>query len=217
MKELNHTQVTTKPFVPSGRSPVGIFVDKDRRAFFWFCIAILAVLTALIQPHWLIGKLKQRERVVIIDPAGTYYVSPLLDFEEAKDLHAQQSTLAALAFLERSPNGADHPDLLKQMFLSDAFIKAQKQISTELDEFKSKQLHQKPEIAKIDILETRDLLVMTQLTGQLVRTGVFEGRSFSEAVPFRLAFKMQRNPDMTKNGRFPTAIKDFKYETTPQN
>ena len=212
-EELKHTQVVTKPPILS-KGAVQLFVDKDRRALLWFCIAVVAVLVALVQPHLLIGKFKQRERVVIVDPAGTYYVSPLLDFEEAKDLHAQQSTLAALAFLERSPNGLDYPELLKQMFLKGAFDKAQRQVSSEFDEFKVKQLHQKPEIAKIDILETRDSLVMTQVSGQLVRTGIFEGRSFTEAVPFRLALKMSRNPDMTKNGRFPTAIRDFKYETT---
>lgn len=200
---------------PKPSNPIRIFVDKDRSAFLWFCIAALSLTVALLQPHYLIGKLKQRERVVIIDPAGTYYVSPLLEFEEAKEFHAQQSTLATLAFLQRNPNGFDHPDLLEQMFLKAALGKARQQAGSEQNEFKAKRLHQKPEIGRIDILETRASFVMTQVSGQLVRTGIFEGKSFSESIPFKLAFRMQRNPDMTKNGRFPTAIQDFKYETHP--
>ena len=195
-------------------NPTRVFVDKDRTAFLWFCVAALAVIFAAAQPYYLISKLKQRERVVVIDPAGTYYVSPLFDFQEAKEFHAQQSTLAAMAFLERNPKGVDSPELLKQMFLKFAYDKALKQTSTDADEFKSKQLHQKPEVAKIDILETREDFVMTQVTGQLIRTGIFEEKAFSEAIPFKLAFKMRRNPDMTKNGRFPTAVSDFKYEPT---
>jgi hypothetical protein len=193
-------------------NPTRIFVDKDRTAFLWFCVAVLAVLFAAAQPYYLINQFKQREHVVIIDPAGTYYVSPLLEFEEAKEFHAQQSTLAAMAFLERNPNGFDNPELLKQMFLKYACDKALLEVSTEAGEFKSKQLHQKAEISQIDILETREDFVMTQVTGQLIRTGIFEEKAFSEAVPFKLAFKMLRNPDMTKNGRFPTAVSDFKYE-----
>ena len=135
-----------------------------------------------------------------------------MDFQEAKDFHAQQSTLAAMAFLERNPKGYDNPELLKQVFLKNAYDKAQKQISTEAEESKSKQLHQKPEVAKIDILETREDFVMTQVTGQRIRTGIFEQKAFSESIPFKLAFKMRRNPDMMKNGRFPTAVSDFKYE-----
>ncbi len=193
-------------------NPTRVFVDKDRAAFLWFCVAVLAVIFAAAQPYFLIQKFKQRERVVIVDPAGTYYVSPLMDFQEAKDFHAQQSTLAATAFLERNPKGFDNPELLKQTFLKYAYEKAQKQIFAETDELKSKQLHQKPEVAKIDILETREDFVMTQVTGQLIRTGIFEQKAFSESIPFKLSFKMRRNPDMTKNGRFPTAVSDFKYE-----
>ena len=211
---LRESPVKTKPAPIPKRAfnPTRVFVDKDRTAFLWFWVAVIAVLFAAAQPYYLIQKFKQRERVVIIDPAGTYYVSPLLDFQEAKDFHAQQSTLAAMAFLERNPKGFDNPELLKQVFLKYAYEKAQKQIFTEAEELKSKQLHQKPEVAKIDILETREDFVMTQVTGQLVRTGIFEQKAFSESIPFKLAFKMRRNPDMTKNGRFPTAVSDFKYE-----
>lgn len=211
---LRESLVKTEPAPIPKRAfnPTRVFVDKDRTAFLWFWVAVLAVLFAAAQPYYLIQKFKQRERVVIIDPAGTYYVSPLLDFQEAKDFHAQQSTLAAMAFLERNPKGFDNPELLKQVFLKYAYEKAQKQIFTEAEELKSKQLHQKPEVAKIDILETREDFVMTQVTGQLIRTGIFEQKAFSESIPFKLAFKMRRNPDMTRNGRFPTAVSDFKYE-----
>lgn len=204
--------------LPSGRparprfEPTRIFVDKDRTALLWFGLAGLAVAVALVQPHFIIRQLKERERVVILDPAGTYHVSPLMNFQEAKDFHAQQSTLVVMAFLERSPKGQDHPELLKQLFLKGAYEKALRQISSEAPEFKAKQQHQKPEVARIDILETRQDFVMTQVTGQLLRTGVFEGKVFNEVVPFKLALKMRRNPDLVQNGRFPTAVTDFKYE-----
>lgn len=211
---VRETPVTTTTAQRSKNSanPVRVFVDKDRLAFFWFLIAVLAIGCAIGSPLYLVNKFKQRERVVIVDPAGTYYISPLLDFQEAKQFHAQQSTLAAVALLDRNPKGFDNPELIKQMFLKVAYAKAIKQQGSEEDEFKSKQLHQKVEIAQIDILETRENFVLTQVTGQLIRTGVFEAKAFSEAVPFKLAFKMQRNPDMARNGRFPTAVSNFKYE-----
>jgi hypothetical protein len=213
-QQIRETLVKTEQAPLSRRAfnPTRVFVDKDRTAFLWFCVAVLAIIFAAAQPYFLIQKFKQRERVVIVDPAGTYFVSPLMDFQEARDFHAQQSTLAAVAFLERNPKGFDNPELLKQAFLKYAYEKAQKQIFTEMDELKSKQLHQKPEVAQIDILETREDFVMTQITGQLIRTGIFEQKAFSESIPFKLSFKMRRNPDMTKNGRFPTAVSDFKYE-----
>ena len=194
--------------------PIRVFVDKDRLAKFWFFAAIAVLVGASIDRIALAKTLKERERVVIIDPAGTFFVSPLLHFQEARELHAQQSTLAAIAFLERNPKDFDHPDLLKQMFLKQAYAKARAEFTDEEPEFKAKQLHQKAEIAKIDFLETRTDAVLTQVTGQLIRSGVFEERAFTEAVPFTLRLKMLRNPNMVENGRFPTAIQDFKYEPT---
>ena len=192
--------------------PTGIFVSKDRTAFLWFCVAMGACGLAIFTPFWMVSQFRRRERVVIVDPAGTYYLSPLLDFREAKEFHVQQSTLAATAFLVRQPGGLDHPELLKQLFLKPAQERVQKLLLTEADEFKSKQLHQKAEIARIDILETRDDAVMTQITGQLIRTGIFEQRTFTESIPFRLGLRLRRNPDMSRNGRFPTAVSEFKYE-----
>jgi len=96
-------------------------------------------------------------------------------------------------------------------------VKAQAERASEEAEaeFAAKQLHQKAEIARITILQTRENFVLTQVTGQLVRTGIFQDRAFAEAVPFTLAFKFQRNPNMVQNGRFPSAVYDFKYETSP--
>ena len=209
------TPVKRPPNIRAQRTdPIRIFIDKDRLARFWFLAAIAVLVSAAIERIHLIRTLKERERVVIVDPTGTFFVSPLLHFQEARDLHAQQSTLAAVAFLERNPKGFDHPELLKQMFLKAAHEKARSQWSTEEAEFKAKQLHQKAEIAKIDFVETRSDAVLTQVSGQLIRSGVFENRAFSESMPFTLKLKMLRNPNMVENGRFPTAIQDFKYELT---
>jgi len=197
---------------PKKTDPIRILVDRDRLAWFWFLVAFIILIGAAIDRFYLVQSFKQREQVVIIDPAGTFYVSPLLKFEEAKELHAQQSTLAAIALLERNPLGFDHEDLLKQMFLKNAFVKAQNARAIEDSEFKAKQLHQKVEIGKIEILSTRENYVLTQITGQLLRSGIFQDKTFAEAIAFKLSLKLQRNPDMVRNGRFPTAVNDFKYE-----
>ena len=194
--------------------PIRVLIDKDRLARFWFLAVITVLVGAAVERIHLARTLKERERVVIVDPAGTFFVSPVLQFQEAKQLHAEQSTLAAVAFLERNPKGFDHPELLKQMFLKHAQEKAHAEWASEESEFKAKQLHQKAEIRKIDILQTRSDAVLTQVSGQLIRSGIFQERAFSEAVPFVLKLKMLRNPNMVENGRFPTAIQDFKYEPT---
>jgi hypothetical protein len=220
MNRLDEIIRETKPVTGNGApsaakprfNPTRIFVEKDRLAWFWFLFAMLVLVVAAVDRITLVRNFKQREQVVVLDPAGTFYVSPVLKFQEAKELHAQQSTFATLAFLERSPKGFDNEDLLKQMFLKRALEKAGAQRSTEEPEFKAKQLHQKVEIARIDILQTREEFVLTQVTGQIIRNGIFQDKAFSESMPFKLSLKFLRNPNIVLNGRFPTAVGDFKYE-----
>ena len=190
------------------------FAQRDRLSWFWFLFTVAVLLLSAIDRYHIVSQFKQRERVVIIDPANTYYVSPLLQFQEAKELHAQQATLATLALLERNPREFDHPELLKQMFLKPALNKADDFRHRDDSEFLSKQLHQKAEIAKLDILGTRENEVLVNVTGQIIRTGIFQEKAFTEAFPFSLRLKLLRNPNMATNGRYPTAVADFKYEIT---
>jgi hypothetical protein len=189
-----------------------LLVQRDRLPWFWFFFAIAVLLLSAIDRYHIVSQFKQRERVVIIDPAGTYYLSPLQQFTEAKDLHIQQAELATMAFLERNPRDFDNPDLLKLMFLKSALGKAQDEKIKESVEFRAKQLHQKAEIGRIDILATRESEVLAAVTGQIIRDGIFQDKTFTEAFPFTLRLRLIRNPNMALNGRFPTAVGDFKYE-----
>lgn len=192
--------------------PTQLFAQRDRLPWFWFFVAVAVTVFAAFDRYHLIQHFKQRDRVVIIDPSQTYYISPLLQFQEAKDLHAQQAELAAITFLERNPKDFDHSDLLRQMFLKPALLKAQDHRTWEAVEFRAKQLHQKPEIAKIDILATRENEVLATVSGQVIRIGIFQEKAFTEAFNFKLSLRLIRNPNMAANGRFPTAVSDFKYE-----
>jgi hypothetical protein len=186
-----------------------LLMQRDRLPWFWFFFMVAVLLLSAFDRFRIVSQFKQRERVVIVDPSGTYYVSPLLQFQEAKDLHVQQATLATTAFLQRNPKDFDNPDLLRLLFLKSALAKAQDQRTTEAVEFRAKQLHQKAEISRIDILGTRENEILASVTGQVIRVGVFQDKPFTEALPFTLRLRLVR---MAANGRFPTAVGDFKYE-----
>jgi len=214
METLNTTETSPAPKLTVRKrfDPTRLLVQRDRLPWFWFFFTVAVLLLSAIDRYHIVSQFKQRERVVIIDPAGTYYLSPLLQFAEAKDLHVQQAELATMVFLTRNPKDFDNPDLLKLMFLKPALAKAQDEKIKESVEFRSKQLHQKTEIGQIDILATRDNEVLAAVTGQIIRSGIFQDKVFTEAFPFTLRLRLIRNPNMALNGRFPTAVGDFKYE-----
>ena len=72
--------------------------QRDRLPWFWFFFTVAVLLFSVMDRHHIVSQFKQRERVVIIDPAGTCYLSPLLQFSEARDLHVQQAELATMAY-----------------------------------------------------------------------------------------------------------------------
>lgn len=196
----------------AGFSPARLLADHAFAARAWFLIACGALAFCVVQPYLIIRAYRARERVVVLDGAGSFSVSPLLGFEEAKDLHEATALWATLAFFQRNPKGWDYPDMLQKLFLADAYTKANGEREKSQPEFDVKQIHQKPEVFKIDILKTREDRVLVKVEGQLVRTGVFENQTFTESPKFTLTLTFARNPNMLANKRYPLGV--WSYEAT---
>lgn len=192
--------------------PLDLFADHAIAARLWCLVALGAVGFCAVQPFLILRAYRTRERVVVLDGSGTYHVSPLLAFEEAGRLHEQQALLACLALFQRNPAGPDFPELIDKLFLPEAAKQARTAMAASTEEFTAKTLHQKPEVLKLTVLETRENLVLVQAEGQLVRTGVIAGQAFTEAPVFTARFTFARNPNLAGNGRYPLAV--WRYEVT---
>jgi hypothetical protein len=193
-------------------------------ARFWMFLAILFAGLAVSSPYFTVLAMRAKEKVVILDPGGTLIYAPLLGFEEAGQLHAYHVRLACLAFLQRNPIGPDLSDLLKRLYLDPARKKAAALYQAQNAEFKEKQIHQKVEVSKIDILDTRKAsdeagqsyeAVTVRAEGNLIRTGTVNKLEFREPVKFTIEFLFIRNPDLLGNGRLPLVVQDFKYKESP--
>lgn len=210
------TETATPRVAPRFGQPkpsiLSIFDRQRRQALFWFCIAVAAWAWAIWDRHTLIQQFTHRRDVVLIDSLGTYYVSPVVDIQQAKELHAMQTKLACKALFERNPAGPDNPELLKQLFLRDAAKEAQTAINSTKAEFEAKSLHQKVEVGVPEVLSTRDNAFYTSADVQLIRVGSYQGAPITEALRFRVKFKFLVNPDLTRNGRYPTAVAAFQVE-----
>jgi hypothetical protein len=202
--------------VPSFGKPksslLAIFDRQRRQSLIWFLVAVAAWGWAAWDRHNLVEQLTRKREVVMIDSLGTYYVSPVVDIQEAKDLHAMQTKLACKALFERNPAGLDNPELFKQLFLREAAQTAQTSLNRTKAEFEAKGLHQKVEVGTPEILSTRDNAFYTSADVQLIRVGSYQGAPITEVLRYRVKFKFLVNPDLTRNGRFPTAVAAFQVE-----
>ena len=191
---------------------LAIFTRQRRQSLIWFLVAVAAWLWAAWDRHLLVEQITRKREVVVIDSLGTYYVSPVVDIEHAKDLHALQTKLACKALFERNPEGLDNPELFKLLFLKDAAKTAMAAIEKNKAEYQAKSLHQKVETGTPEILSTRDNAFYTSVDVQLIRVGAYQGAPITEVLRYRVKFKFLLNPDLTRNGRFPTAVAAFQIE-----
>jgi hypothetical protein len=197
---------------PGKWNPIALFCDHALAARVWCVVALIAAGLAAVQPYLLVRAYRTQERVVILDGSGTFHVSPLLGFEEASQLHEQHALLACLALFSRNPAGGDFPELVDTLFLPEAAKQARAEWAGTAEEFSAKALHQKPEVLKLSVLETREATVLVQVEGQLVRTGVVNGQPFTESPAFTARFTFARNPNLAANGRYPLAV--WKYDVS---
>ena len=120
-------------------------------------LALLFSGMAVASPYFTVVAMRAKEKVVILDPGGTLIYAPLLGFEQAGELHAYHVRLACLALLQRNPVGPDLPDLLKRLYLEPARKKAAAITRHATPSSTERQIHQKVEVTKIDILDTRQI------------------------------------------------------------
>ena len=200
--------------------PLSVFPNNTKAARFWFFLCCGLGILAIVQPIMIVEAMKSRERLIIMDEAGTFHVSPALKFEESAPMHDYLSSVACTALLSRGPKGADNPPLQRQLFYKKGWDKIEKFYQLELEHFSKKNLHQKAEIRNIKILKTQENTVFSKVDGQLIRVGTFEGRNFTDVKEFVLQMTFYRNPRMGSNGRLPMLVTDWKItikDYQPQN
>jgi hypothetical protein len=126
-------------------------------------------------------------------------------------------SLAFMIRLHRNPIGSDLPDLMKRLYLEEpAQKKAEAIYKAHIPDFKEKQIHQKAEVTKIDILDTRKISDGSGKSYEAVsvRAGTVKKLELREPVKFQTEFLFIRNSDLLGNGRLPLVVQDFNYTET---
>ncbi|WP_411845747.1 hypothetical protein AAFN60_19220 [Roseibacillus persicicus] len=164
---------------------------------------------------WFLRAAIQEQMPIMVIDKNTAYIDFTQSFEEATDLHLVQAEMATQALLNRHAGGPDSLVVLQKLYGKDAYPKAQQLIREEKSEFAIKQIQQKSHILTNRVLQLRNDSVTAEVTGQLIRTGVFADEVFVELLEFTLNLNFVRNPKLRENGRYPSVVVDFELKTQP--
>ena len=112
---------------------------------------------------------------------------------------------------DRTPEGLGLPELAKHVFRKDALQKLNDDVKSHLEEFKTKNIHQKAEVVSTEVFFDQNVPVI-KLDGEAVLSGVYEGVPLVHGQRYQLLFKLVKNNNLSESGPYPFIVSDFKIK-----
>jgi hypothetical protein len=79
------------------------------------------------------------------------------------------------------------------------------------EEFAKKSIHQKLEIARIDLQRLDDGVILSRVVGQILTQAQVGDEQVNQPLPITLNLKLVRNPYLGRNQRYPYAVMDYAF------
>lgn len=204
---------SSSPAIPKN-SPVNLLAAEHQRAQFAVIIAVGALLVAVGVLIYALMREPGQPRVFVIDTVGNITVGPLEPLTLQSPLFQTTALWATKAILERSPSGMNLPEIAEGVLTHAVLQRVRGEVQAEREHFRTRQIHQNPEINRIEALADReDDTRILRVTGQLIRAASFGGLDDSEAIPFILVLSLSPNPRLGQRGQYPFVVTDFLLQT----
>jgi len=156
--------------------------------------------------------LRDNNRLIVIDGRNSYHITEYADKERLTRLYEYTARMATDALWMRNPNGLDRPALFDEMYAGKARDKALDILKDDMTNFGARDVHQKVEILRIKVLEADSRKSFVEIEGQLLRSGLEDGRRESSVVKFDVTMSLSVNFDLGKNALYPFIVTDFTYK-----
>lgn len=175
-------------------------------------IALIVSLCAHgVIPAYIISAMAHPEKVALMDGTQSLIITSLVPVEQSREILETISYWAAKSFLDRGPQGFDAADTMARMFLPAAAEKAKAEFKAVAEEFAKKNIHQKLEIARIDLQRLDNGLILSRVVGQILTQAQVGDEQVNQPQPITLNLKLVRNPYLGRNQRYPYAVTDYAF------
>lgn len=197
-------------------TPRKMLAAEHQRMWAAFFVAISCLLAAL----WFGYKKDQatqavmQQTVFVIDGSGSVHYGPLESVANLNSpLYQNAALLATQATLQRSPVGLNLPEIATSLFNQKSFEKLKKDVEHQLPDIRARDLHQFPEISKIEALSDKKGTRLIRVEGMIVRSGVFGGVPISDQQKkFTIVFAFIPNPNLGQRQQSPLIVSDFRMQ-----
>ncbi|MBV9274922.1 MAG: hypothetical protein JO333_13570 [Verrucomicrobia bacterium] len=176
----------------------------------WIALTV-SLAGHVVAPIYIVSMMSRPEKVALMDGTQSLIIAPLVPAEKSDEILNTISYWAAKSFLDRGPQGFDATDTLNRVFLPEAAEKAKNEFKAVADEFRKKNIHQKLEIARIDLQRLSGGIVVSRVVGQILTQAQIGDEQVEQPQPTELTMKLVRNPYLGRNQRYPFAVIDYSF------
>lgn len=212
--ELEETEVERNPLREDAQrvNRAANTLASARRTVRLLWLALIVSLCAhCIVPAYIVTAMAHPEKVALMDGTQSLIISPLVPIEQSREILETISYWAAKSFLDRGPQGFDAADTMERVFLPRAAEKAKIEFKAVAEEFVKKSIHQKLEIARIDLQRLDDGVILSRVVGQILTQAQVGDEQVNQPQPITLNLKLVRNPYLGRNQRYPYAVMDYAF------
>ena len=150
-----------------------------------------------------------RMRFVAMDSRASFYLNSAGSFESEKEIHAELARMAAETIFSRNPEGYDQPERLERLFNPETAKLLAAAETKDSETFRAQQIHQKLETGIIKELSVDNTTALVSVEGQILRAGVFNGKTVNDTKKVTVFLKLRVNDDMAFNGRYPLVVTEY--------
>ena len=153
-----------------------------------------------------------RMRFVAMDSRDSFYLNNMGSFQQAQTIHVELAKMAAETIFNRNPNGYEAPERMERLFAPKMYESLHRDAARDEQVFQAQDIHQSIETGKIRELTVDNNTALVSVEGQVLSRKTFNQKIVNDARNVTLFLRLQVNPDMASNGRYPLVVTNYEYK-----
>jgi sulfur carrier protein ThiS len=178
----------------------------------WQSLFIIAVVWGVWHGYETERIAMGRMRFVAMDSRDSFYLNNMGSFQQAQTIHVELAKMAAETIFNRSPNGYEAPERMERLFAPKMYESLHRDAARDEQVFQAQDIHQTIETGKIRELTVDNNTALVSVEGQVLSRKTFNQKIVNDARNVTLFLRLQVNPDMASNGRYPLVVTNYEYK-----
>ena len=178
----------------------------------WQSLFIIAVTWGVWHGYETERIAMSRMRFVAMDSRDSFYLNNMGSFQQAQTIHVELAKMAAETIFNRSPNGYEAPERMERLFAPKMYESLHRDAARDEQVFQAQDIHQTIETGKIRELTVDNNTALVSVEGQVLSRKTFNQKIVNDARNVTLFLRLQVNPDMASNGRYPLVVTNYEYK-----